>query len=87
MDLATLPSKPGYFWADFDFTPQKLLLTPDRYWIVLKWRGDPIVNWFYSYGKPVGPVDGTRYRKKGVGRFTGNLSYEFNYRVTGQTPE
>ena len=73
----------GYNWIDFDFSAEGLLLTPGRYWITLKYSGAPIMNWFYTYGKPVGPVDGTR-------SFTGSgwdriLNYEFNYRVVGKT--
>ncbi len=86
IDLNKLSSKPGYFWADFDFSGQQLLLTPDRYWISLSYSGTPIVNWFYSYGKPVGPIDGTRYKEPMETGWGKSLSYEFNYRVVGLTP-
>jgi hypothetical protein len=85
VDLNKLSSKPGYFWADFDFSGQQLLLTPDRYWISLSYSGTPIVNWFYSYGKPVGPIDGTRYKEPVETSWDKSLGYEFNYRVVGLT--
>jgi transglutaminase-like putative cysteine protease len=86
VDLKQLSLKPGYFWVDFDFDSQGLLLTPDKYWITLGYSGSPIVNWFYSYGKPVGPIDGTRYKEKSDQRWSNNLGFEFNYRVVGLTP-
>jgi hypothetical protein len=85
IDLRQLSLKPGYFWVDFDFTIQQLLLTPDKYWITLGYSGSPIVNWFYSYGKPVGPIDGTRYKEKSEKQWAKSLGYEFNYRVMGLT--
>ncbi len=86
VDLNQLSTKPGYYWADFDFSAQQLLLTPDRYWISLSYSGSPIVNWFYSYGKPVGPIDGTRYKEPMETGWGKRLGYEFNYKVVGLTP-
>jgi hypothetical protein len=86
ISLQEITSKPGYFWIDFDFESQKLILTPDRYWINLAYNGYPILNWFYSYGKPVGPIDGTRYKNPQETSWDNTLGYEFNYRVTGLTP-
>jgi hypothetical protein len=83
VDLNTLSSKPGYEWVNFSFKDQKLVLTADRYWISLAFNGSPIVNWFYSYGKPVGPVDGTRFRSFSEPDFSQVLGFEFNYRVKG----
>ncbi len=74
----------GYDWVDFDFSSQGLILSPGRYWFVLHYSGSPIVNWFYSYGKAVGPVDGTRSRTVGENEWDRILSYEFNYRVVGK---
>jgi len=85
VDLKSLSIKPGYFWIDFDFSAQKLLLMPDKYWITLGYIGTPIVNWFYSYGKPVGPIDGTRYKDKSEETWSRRLSYEYNYRIIGLT--
>lgn len=73
----------GYDWVDFDFSSEGLLLTPGRYWFTLGYSGSPIVNWFYSYGKPVGPVDGTRSRDFGNKTWEKVLSYEFNFRIIG----
>ncbi len=74
----------GYDWVDFDFSSEGLLLTPGRYWFTLKFSGSPIVNWFYTYGKPVGPVDGTRSKLLSRVKWDKVLSYEFNYRVIGK---
>jgi len=87
LDLSQISSKQGYFWEDFDFSNQGLLLTPDRYWIILKYNGSPIVNWFYSYGKPVGPIDGTRYKTPAEKDWSKSLGNEFNYRIEGFTAE
>ncbi|MGD9899993.1 MAG: transglutaminase family protein [Calditrichaceae bacterium] len=83
VDIRYLSAKPGYEWVDFSFEHERLRLTPDRYWIVLSYSGSPIINWFYSYGKPVGPVDGTRYKTAAEADFARTLGYEFNYRVRG----
>jgi hypothetical protein len=85
VELERLALRPGYRWEDFDFGREKLTLMPGRYWIALGFTGSPIVNWFYTYGKPVGPVDGTRYKGVFERDWSGALSYEFNYRVTGLT--
>jgi hypothetical protein len=85
LDLERLSQRPGYRWEDFDFGRENLTLMPGRYWIALGFTGSPIVNWFYTYGKPVGPIDGTRYKGVFEQDWSGALSYEFNYRVTGLT--
>ncbi len=85
IDAATLSLVPGYRWQDFSFSTEEVLLMPGLYWIGLGYTGDSIINWFYSYGKPVGPLDGTRYRYAYGGDWSGALSYEFNYRVRGKT--
>jgi hypothetical protein len=77
----------GYDWVDFDFSDQKLILSPGRYWFVLRFSGFPIVNWFYSYGKSVGPADGTRSRAMKENKWDTIHSFEFNYRVVGLTAE
>lgn len=85
INLDQLSLKPGYRWADFDFSRDNPILMPGSYWIALGFTGGPIVNWFYTYGKPVGPVDGTRYKNVFQEDWSGALSYEFNYRVVGLT--
>ena len=77
----------GYDWVDFDFSDQSLILSPGRYWFVLRFSGFPIVNWFYSYGKSVGPADGTRSRSVDANNWETIHSFEFNYRVTGLAAE
>lgn len=74
---------PGYDWLDFDFSNDAPRLSPGRYWIALGFSGRPILNWFYSYGKPVGPVDGTRYKTILDTEWSNSLNFEFNYRVIG----
>jgi len=85
--LNQLSSQPGYRWQDFDFTKANLKLAPGRYWIALGFTGTPVINWFYSYGKPVGPSDGTRYKTILDQDWSSSLSYEFNYRVVGLMAE
>ena len=85
IDLEQLSLRPGYRWVDFDFSRQNVILMPGSYWIGLGYTGSPILNWFYTYGKPVGPVDGTRYKGVYEEDWSGALSYEFNYRVVGLT--
>jgi transglutaminase-like putative cysteine protease len=74
---------PGYSWVDFDFTRSLTILSPGRYWVALGFTGSPIVNWFFTYGKPVGPQDGTRYKTMFDETWSRSLAYEFNYRVEG----
>ncbi len=76
--------KVGYNWEYFDFAKQNLILTPGYYWIALGFTGDPIMNWFYTYGKPVGPQWGTRYKTMFESEWSISLSYEFNYRIQGK---
>ncbi|MEN6622102.1 MAG: transglutaminase-like domain-containing protein [Smithella sp.] len=83
--LDQISMKPGYRWTNFDFKKDSPVLMPGSYWIALGFSGSPIINWFYTYGKPVGPVYGTRYKGVFQDDWSGALSYEFNYRVTGLT--
>lgn len=84
VNLDQLSLKPGYRWTNFDFKDYPVLM-PGSYWIALGFSGSPIINWFYTYGKPVGPVYGTRYKGVFQDDWSGALSYEFNYRVAGLT--
>ncbi len=83
VSLKEMSSKPGYYWMDFDFKDEPMLKSGERYWLALGFSGSPIINWFYSYGKPVGPSDGTRYRTILDTDWSRSLSFEFNYRVQG----
>jgi transglutaminase-like putative cysteine protease len=84
--LEEISSKPGYRWVTFNFRDKgKQVLKPGSYWIALGFSGKPVVNWFYTYGKPVGPVYGTRYKSIFAKEWSGALNYEFNYKVVGMT--
>ncbi len=83
--LDQISFKAGYFWVDFDFRRDWPVLSPGKYWIAMGFTGSPIINWFYSYGKPVGPEDGTRYKTVLDTKWSRSLSYEFNYRIIGLT--
>ena len=85
INLDQISPRPGYRWEDFDFGRENPELMPGSYWIALGFTGSPIVNWFYTYGKPAGPVDGTRYRGVFDRDWSGALSYEFNFRIKGFT--
>ena len=85
INLDQISLKPGYRWVDFTFAGEQPVLMPGSYWIALGFSGTPIVNWFYTYGKPVGPVYGTRYKGVFQDDWSGALSYEFNYRLKGLT--
>jgi transglutaminase-like putative cysteine protease len=83
LSLDKLKYSSGYSWVDFDFGSFELMLSPGRYWVALGFTGSPIVNWFFTYGKPVGPQDGTRYKKMFDETWGRSLSFEFNYKVEG----
>jgi len=85
INLDQISLKPGYRWVNFTFGNEQPVLMPGSYWIALGFSGTPIVNWFYTYGKPVGPVYGTRYKGVFEDDWSGALSYEFNYRLKGLT--
>ena len=85
VNLDEISPRPGYRWVDFDFSRESPVLMPGSYWIALGFSGSPVVNWFYTYGKPVGPVHGTRYKGVFAGEWSGALNYEFNYRIVGLT--
>ena len=84
MPLAQIPYTSGYNWVDFNFT-DGIILSPGRYWMAMGFTGSPIINWFFTYGKPVGPADGTRYKTLFDDTWSRSLAYEFNYRIIGLT--
>jgi len=86
LDLDRLNYVSGYSWVDFSFRRTAPHLRPGRYWVALGFTGSPVVNWFFSYGKPIGPQDGTRYKTIFDAGWSRSLDFEFNYRVTGLTP-
>lgn len=83
LSVADIPQKTGYDWVPFSFTGSDINLGPGRYWIALGYTGSPIINWFFTYGKPVGPADGTRYNTLFDETWSRSLVYEFNYRIRG----
>ncbi len=83
VSLREITDRRGYYWLDFDFSDEPPLVSGERYWLALGFSGSPIVNWFYSYGKPVGPSDGTRYRTILDTDWSRSLAFEFNYRLQG----
>jgi len=82
-EMKMLPKNNGYQWIDFDFKKELLILQLGRYWVALAYTGSPIVNWFFTYGKSVGPDDGTRYNTMFDSSWSHSLAYEFNYRILG----
>ncbi len=86
-NINQIPIQAGYNWIDFNFTQASPVLSPGKYWIGLGFTGSPIINWFYTYGKPVGPIDGTRYKGVYEDDWSNALAFEFNYRVMGLTSE
>ncbi|MBI5844969.1 MAG: transglutaminase domain-containing protein [Deltaproteobacteria bacterium] len=82
-DLGEMPEKLGYFWVDFSFGKDGPVLSPGTYWLGMGFAGSPIINWFYRYGRPVGPRDGTRYKTIYDTTWSRSMAYEFNYRVRG----
>jgi hypothetical protein len=82
-----MKSDPGYRWVDFDFGGKDIVLSPGRYWLALGFSGGPIINWFFTYGKPSGLMDGTRFQTLFDKKWGNRLAVEFNYRIQGLTPE
>ena len=87
ISLSQMKFVPGYSWVDFDFSGSSVILSPGRYWVALGFTDGPIVNWFFTYGKPVGPQDGTRYKTMFDETWSRSLAYEFNYRAVGLAPK
>jgi hypothetical protein len=83
LDPRLLSLKPGYRWADFSFRKEPVVLQAGVYWIALAFTGDPIVNWFYTPGKSIGPSWGTRYKGVFDPSWSGALDFEFNFRLKG----
>jgi len=82
-----ISTRQGYDWVNFNFSKDSPVLGPGQYWISLAFTGSPVINWFYTYGKSVGPVYGTRFKSVYDPAWSNALSYEFNYRVAGYLPQ
>jgi hypothetical protein len=74
----------GYDWVDFALSGGPKSLPPGRYWLALAYTGSPVINWFFTCGKNIGPSDGTRFNSVFDEKWSRSLSYEFNYRVIGK---
>ena len=77
----------GYKWIPFSLERQKIILSPARYWVVLRYSGDAIFNWFYIYGNPYGIPDDTKSMMPEGSDWNNILSYDFNFRVRGMEAE
>ncbi|MBI5327403.1 MAG: transglutaminase domain-containing protein [Deltaproteobacteria bacterium] len=94
LNLDTIKYFPGYQWFPFRFAKESPdrdtrwqafdnpILTPGRYWIILRKSKDAIVNWFYIPGNPYGDADDTRSTAQGID-WSNILNYDFNFKVTG----
>ncbi|MBI3755056.1 MAG: transglutaminase domain-containing protein [Deltaproteobacteria bacterium] len=85
LNLDTVKYFPGYQWFPFRFAEEPSdnpVLTPARYWIILRKSKDAIINWFYIPGNPYGDADDTRSTSQGID-WSNILNYDFNFKVTG----
>jgi transglutaminase-like putative cysteine protease len=83
--ISDIKYRPGYYWIDFAFargSDPLPVLSPGKYWIILRHSGEAIVNWFYIPGNPYGDSDDTRSTLKGY-KWEDLLNYDFVFRVTG----
>ena len=86
VSLASIKFRPGYYWVDFIFAKYKEpspVLSPGRYWIILRHSGEAIVNWFFIPGNPYEDSDDTRSTVKGY-KWEDLLNYDFVFRVKGR---
>jgi hypothetical protein len=85
LPVGGLVERGGYRWVVFDVLPetQGPLLSPGRYWVVLRSSGDGIFNWYFSPGSAYGEPDDTRARARNTPDWNNVLNYRFNFRITG----
>jgi len=82
--LEHIPRKPCYYWVDFFFHQDgQSRLKPGKYWIVFRYSGEAIMNWFYIPGKPYSDSDDTRSTAKGF-EWEDILNCDFVFKVTGK---
>jgi hypothetical protein len=86
LDINKIRYFPGYKWVPFKFQ-KGIVLLPDRYWIVLRYSGDPIFNWFYIFGNPFGDPDDTISKPLEKKQWRNTLNFDFNFRVRGHQPK
>jgi transglutaminase-like putative cysteine protease len=79
-----IAKRPGYYWVDFGFPSDTdfVHLKKGRYWIVLRYSGEAIMNWFYIPGNPYGDGDDTRSTLKGY-KWEDIQNYDFVFKVRG----
>jgi hypothetical protein len=84
VSLEKISRKPGYYWVDFGFPHDaQSRLKPGKYWIVLRYSGEAIMNWFYIPGKPYSDSDDTRSTAKGF-QWEDILNFDFVFKVSGK---
>ncbi|MDP3112963.1 MAG: transglutaminase-like domain-containing protein [Thermodesulfovibrionales bacterium] len=86
VSLSSIKFRPGYYWIDFAFAKEKEpspVLTPGKYWIIMRHSGEAIVNWFFIPGNPYGDSDDTRSTLKGY-KWEDLLNYDFVFKVKGR---
>lgn len=83
--VSALVERGGYRWVVFDIASHEggRVLSPGRYWMVLRSSGDGIFNWYFSLGSAHGDPDDTRSRLRGSADWPNILNYRFNFRITG----
>ncbi len=81
LPVGALIDRGGYRWVVFDVP--EMLLTPGRYWMVLRSSGDGIFNWYFSLGNAYGDPDDSRSTRRGVTDWSNVLNYRFNFRLSG----
>ena len=86
VSLSNITRRPGYYWMDFVFASANEpspVLSPGKYWIILRHSGEAIVNWFYIPGKPYSESNDTRSTVKGY-KWEDILNYDFVFKVKGR---
>lgn len=83
MNYPRIASAAEFNWVSFVFHENKRVLPAGTYWMSLGYSGAPVVDWFFVYGKPLGPFYGTRHKDSADTNWSTFTNSEFNYRVVG----
>lgn len=84
VSLEKISRKPGYYWVDFSFPHDaQSRLKSGKYWIVFRYSGEAIMNWYYIPGKPYSDSDDTRSTAKGF-QWEDILNFDFVFKVAGK---
>ncbi|TAN63551.1 transglutaminase domain-containing protein, partial [bacterium] len=81
LNLDTVSYTPGYKWFNFAFYGDEML-TPGKYWIILRHSKDAVVNWFYMPGNQYGSPDDARSTATGID-WSNIMNLDFNFKVKG----